>query len=117
MVKLKRAYEPKDRSDGYRVLVDRLWPRGIKKEELPLDEWAKELAPSTQVRKSFGHKPEKWQEFRVAYKLELRAPESHEKLKALAKRANQEAVTLIYSARDKEHNNAVVINEVLDRLS
>lgn len=115
MVKIKRAYEPAKRQDGYRVLVDRLWPRGIRKDELEIDEWAKELAPSTELRKSFGHDPKKWREFQAKYLKELRAPEPQEKIRELAKRASKETVTLVYSAHDDEHNNAVVLLSVLDR--
>lgn len=116
MVKLKRAYEPASKSDGYRVLIDRLWPRGIKKADLILNEWTKELAPSTELRKSFGHDPAKWIEFRARYQLELRSRPSREKLESLAKRARQGSVTLVYSARDEEHNDAVVLKNILDRI-
>lgn len=115
MIKLKRAYERAEREDGYRILVDRLWPRGIKKEKLPLDEWAKDLSPSTELRKSFGHDPAKWNEFRMRYKVELRAPVAREKLEALAQRALTSNVTLIYSARDEDHNDAVVLKQVIER--
>lgn len=115
MIKIKRAYEPDDKGDGYRVMVDRLWPRGIKKSKLILDEWAKELAPSSELRKSFGHDPARWKEFRSKYQLELRAEPARKKLEALAKRARRSTVTLIYSAHDEDHNNAVVLKGLLDR--
>src|SRR5258708_6064942 len=115
MIKVKRAYEPADKSDGYRVLIDRLWPRGIRKANLPLDEWAKDLAPSSELRKSFGHDPAKWKEFRARYQLELRSQATREKFEALAKRARKTTVTLVYSARDEAHNDAVVLKSVLDR--
>jgi uncharacterized protein YeaO (DUF488 family) len=113
MVKLKRVYEPAAKSDGYRVLVDRLWPRGIKKEKLASVEWAKDLAPSAELRKAFGHDTGRWKEFRTQYKSELRR---HKKeIAALAKRGRRGTVTLLYAARDEEHNNAVVLKELLDR--
>jgi len=115
MVKIKRAYEPAAKTDGYRVLIDRLWPRGIKKEKLPLHEWTKDLAPSTELRKSFGHDPDKWKEFRSRYRSELRAPAARKKLALLAKRAHRSTVTLIYSASDQEHNDAVVLLGILNR--
>jgi len=109
MVKLKRAYEPADPGDGFRILVDRLWPRGISKEKAKIDLWLKEIAPSTELRKWFGHDPEKWQEFKKRYKAELnknRLPV--DELKTIL---NSGPATLIYSARDKEHNDAVVLCE------
>jgi uncharacterized protein YeaO (DUF488 family) len=115
MIKLKRAYEPASQEDSYRVLIDRLWPRGIKKSKLPIDDWAKELAPSSELRKSFDHDPAKWKEFRAKYQMELRAKEPREKIESLAQRARKTTVTLVYSARDQEHNDAVVLKEVLDR--
>jgi len=115
LIKLKRAYERAERGDGYRVLVDRLWPRGIKKENLPLDEWAKELSPTTELRKTFGHDPAEWNEFRMRYQLELRAPVARKRIEALAQRALASNVTLVYSARDEDHNNAVVLKRVLEQ--
>jgi uncharacterized protein YeaO (DUF488 family) len=115
MIKMKRAYEPAARGDGYRVLIDRLWPRGIKKSDLILDEWAKELAPSADLRKQFGHDPGRWKGFRARYRLELRAKASRDKIEALARRARKSTVTLVYSARDEEHNDAVVLKGILDR--
>ncbi len=115
MIKIKRAYETTERQDGYRVLVDRLWPRGVRKSDLVLDDWIREIAPSTELRKSFAHDPEKWSEFQRRYKAELRAKASREKLAKLAKRAARGTVTLVYSAKDTEHNNAVVLKKLLDR--
>ena len=112
-VKIKRAYQPPESSDGYRVLVDRLWPRGVKKEELRLDEWAKDLAPSPDLRKWFGHDPARWEEFRQRYKDELASPERTRILAALADRTYWGPITLVYGARDEEHNGAVVVSEVL----
>lgn len=116
MIKIKRAYDLAEKEDGYRVLIDRLWPRGIKKSNLMLDEWTAILAPSDQLRKSFGHKLERWKEFKRKYQMELRSPMAQEKIKDLAKLACRSTVTLIYSARDKEHNNAVLLSDVLRRV-
>lgn len=110
-VRLKRAYEPPAHSDGYRVLIDRLWPRGVTHESALLDEWARELAPSTELRRWFGHDPARFPEFRRRYVEELAAQE--EKLGELRKRAREKTVTLVYGARDTEHNDAVVIAELL----
>ena len=112
-VRLKRAYEPPAASDGYRVLVDRLWPRGVRREEARLDEWARELAPSAELRRWFGHEPERFEEFRRWYTNELAGQE--EKLRELRRRAREGALTLVYSARDVEHNDAVVLAEILRR--
>lgn len=112
-VRLKRAYEPPAASDGYRVLVDRLWPRGVRREEARLDEWARELAPSAELRRWFGHDPERFEEFRRRYAEELAGQE--EKLRELRRRAREGALTLVYSARDVEHNDAVVLAEILRR--
>jgi uncharacterized protein YeaO (DUF488 family) len=110
-VRLKRAYDAPEHADGYRVLVDRLWPRGVSKEEAQLDEWARELAPSAELRKWFGHDPERFDEFRRRYIEELEAHD--EKLRELRRRARGETVTLVYAARDTEHNDAVVLAELL----
>jgi uncharacterized protein YeaO (DUF488 family) len=99
--------------DGYRVLIDRLWPRGISKKQAKLDEWAKELAPSSQLREWFGHEPSRFPEFRRRYIDELR--EDAPRLKELRRRARMSTLTLVYSAHDSEHNDAVVIAEVLRR--
>ena len=116
MVKLKRAYEPAAQEDGYRVLVERLWPRGIRKENLALDEWQKEIAPSTELRKWFSHDPERWSEFKQRYLLELKASPASERLTELAERAALDTITLVFSSHDKEHNNAVVLKHELERL-
>jgi uncharacterized protein YeaO (DUF488 family) len=115
MVRLKRAYESPARTDGYRVLVERLWPRGLRKDEAHLDAWLKEIAPSDALRKWFGHDPDRFREFCSRYRRELESPEAREKLDELAHRAARETVTLIYSAHDQEHNNAVVLAEELER--
>jgi uncharacterized protein YeaO (DUF488 family) len=110
-IRIKRAYEEPSRSDGLRVLVDRLWPRGLKKEDAAIDQWRKELAPSDGLRRWFGHDPERWQEFRRRYLVEL---ENHEdELVELAGEARNARVTLVFGARDAERNNAVVLRERL----
>jgi uncharacterized protein YeaO (DUF488 family) len=112
-IRLKRAYEPASARDGYRILVDRLWPRGVSKKQAKLDEWAKELAPSSQLREWFGHEPTRFPEFRRRYIDELRADAP--RLKELRRRARTRTLTLVYSAHDSEHNDAVVLAEVLRR--
>jgi Uncharacterized conserved protein len=110
-LKLKRAYEAPAHGDGTRILVDRLWPRGLKKEPAALDHWFKEIAPSTELRKWFSHDPERWSEFRRRYAREL---QTHtEQLEEIRKLARRGTVTLVYSARDEEHNDAVVLHDVL----
>ncbi|WP_298438815.1 DUF488 family protein [Geobacter sp.] len=112
MVGIKRIYDPPAPEDGTRVLVDRLWPRGIAKDEARIDEWLKEIAPSDELRKWFGHDPARWEEFRERYRRELEAKgEPLERLRALAGKGT---VTLLFAARDEEHNNAVVLKEILD---
>ncbi len=106
-----RAYEISKQDRGYRVLVDRLWPRGLKKEDVNLDEWAKDLAPSTELRKWFDHRPERWNEFKKRYRQELRSrPEAVEKL---LKTAARRRVLLVFGARDEEHNQALVLRDFL----
>jgi uncharacterized protein YeaO (DUF488 family) len=112
-VQLKRAYEPAARSDGYRVLIDRLWPRGVSKKQAHLDEWAKELAPSSELRRWFGHDPARFETFRRRYRDELVAQDK--KLRELRKRAREGTLTLVYGAHDNEHNDAVVLAELLRR--
>jgi len=112
-VRLKRAYEPATSSDGYRVLIDRLWPRGVSREHAHLDEWDRELAPSTELRQWFGHEPSRFEEFRRRYQDELRHKRS--RIAELRARARKGTLTLVYSARDAEHNDAVVLGEVLRR--
>lgn len=106
-VRIRRAYEPPARGDGYRALVDRVWPRGVKKAALALDAWAKELAPSTALRQWFAHDPERWREFQTRYFAELDA--HADEVRALLDRARRGPVTLVYSARDAEHNQAVAL--------
>lgn len=110
-VLLKRAYEKPDPADGRRILVDRLWPRGVSKAEAAIDEWLKELAPSTALRKWFGHDPDRWDEFQRRYAIEIHG---HAELLAhLRERARHGPVTLVYSAHDEVHNDAVVLRDVL----
>ncbi len=112
-VRIKRAYEPADDGDGYRVLVDRLWARGVSKEKAHLDAWMKEIAPSTELRRWFGHDPARWDEFQRRYRAELAEPERRQLVEALAERATHGPVTLIYGARDTAHNEAVVLCAVV----
>ncbi len=112
-VSLKRVREPASDSDGYRVLVDRLWPRGVSKSAADLDEWAKELSPSDELRRWFAHRPERFEEFGRRYRLELE--QQRDRLSALRRRARQGPVTLVYGASDPAHNNAVVLARVLRR--
>ncbi len=114
MIRTKRIYDPPGSQDGYRILIDRLWPRGISKDKARIDEWRKELAPSDRLRKWFNHEPEKWDEFRRRYHEELR-PKIKE-VKELAQRQRPKTITLLYGARDEEHNNAVALKELLERL-
>lgn len=115
MIQLKRAYEPASGRDGARFLVERLWPRGVKKSDLPLRAWVKDAAPSSQLRKWFGHDPAKWTEFQRRYLAELRHhPESLQPILAAARAGGP--VTLIYSSHDQEHNNAVALKAHLEAL-
>ena len=106
---LKRIYEPAAKEDGFRILVDRLWPRGFTKEKAALDLWLKEIAPSTELRKWFGHDPEKWKEFQKKYLKELK--ENKEAVDTLKKHLKKGTVTLLYGAKDEEHNEAQVIKD------
>ena len=110
-LEVKRAYEPPAKSDGKRILVDRIWPRGVTKAALSLHSWAKELAPSTTLRKWFGHDPEKWDEFRRRYFQELdKQPEA---IEALAAECREGPVTLIFAAKDVQHNQAIALRQYL----
>lgn len=112
-INIKRAYEPADASDGHRILVDRIWPRGVKKEEAEVSEWIKEAAPTTELRKWFNHDPEKWKDFEKKYLDELKTNAAADELLNLVKKHKK--VTLVYSARDEEHNQAVVLKEYLEK--
>jgi uncharacterized protein YeaO (DUF488 family) len=110
-LRLKRAYEPAEPDDGVRILVDRLWPRGVSKARAALDDWMKDVAPSTELRQWFGHDPARWAEFRRRYRVELRQHgQELDRIRALARR---QTVTLVYGAHDEEHNDAIVLREVL----
>jgi uncharacterized protein YeaO (DUF488 family) len=110
-VKLKRAYEPPAADDGMRILVDRLWPRGISKERAAIDQWMKEISPSTELRKWFGHDPARWNEFRRRYAKEVR--QNTDLLDQLRSLAWQGPITLVYSAHDEEHNDAVELRHLI----
>jgi uncharacterized protein YeaO (DUF488 family) len=111
MIKIKRIYDPASPDDGKRIYVDRLWPRGMKKEEVKIDEWIKEIPPSDGLRKWFAHDPSKYPEFKRRYTKEL---EKHsETLERIKKEGKKETVTLLFSAKDVEHNNAKVLKEIL----
>src|SRR5581483_10183347 len=112
-VRLKRAYDPPESTDGYRVLIDRLWPRGVSRARAKLDDWEKELPPSTELRQWFGHEPSRFEEFRRRYIEELEA--HRPRLAALRSRARAGTLTLVYSAHNTEHNDAVVLADVLRR--
>jgi len=111
MLKVKRIYDRASPDDGKRILVDRLWPRGLKKEDAKIDEWLKDIAPSDELRKWFAHDPKKWKEFKERYKKELK--DKGEILARLKKEVKHGDVTLLYSTRDEEHNNAVALMETL----
>jgi uncharacterized protein YeaO (DUF488 family) len=113
MLQLKRVYDEPSSSDGFRVLVDRLWPRGLIKQRAAVDQWLKELAPSAELRKWFAHDPAKWKEFQTKYQREL--ADKGDLLKDLKRRSRDGAVTLLYGARDEEHNEAVVLQSMLKR--
>ena len=109
-IRLKRACEPADPTDGIRVLVDRLWPRGIKKSEAAIDVWLKDVAPSSALRQWFGHDPAKWNEFQKRYRAELSHNAALQELREVV--AHNKRITLVFGARDPDHNNAVVLSEV-----
>jgi uncharacterized protein YeaO (DUF488 family) len=105
-IKIKRVYEQPDKDDGRRILVDRLWPRGLTKEKAGVDLWLKDIAPSTELRKWFGHDPERWEEFKERYRAELAEAGKMEVLRDIAERAREENVTLLFGAKDTRHNDA-----------
>ena len=105
-IKIKRVYEQPDKDDGRRILVDRLWPRGLTKEKAGVDLWLKDIAPSTELRKWFGHDPERWEEFKERYRAELEEAAKIGVLRDIAKRAREENVTLLFGAKDTRHNDA-----------
>jgi uncharacterized protein YeaO (DUF488 family) len=112
-IRLKRAYEEPSEDDGTRILVERLWPRGVSKEKAAIDLWLKEIAPSTELRRWYSHDTARWEEFRRRYRAELDAPS--EVLDDLKRRLKEGPVTFVYAAKDEEHNSAVVLKEYLKR--
>jgi uncharacterized protein YeaO (DUF488 family) len=112
-IQLKRAYEKPTPEDGTRILVDRLWPRGLSKKKAAIDQWFKEIAPSTELRKWFAHDPARWQEFRRRYVAELQ--DHADELGEIRRRARTNRITLVYAARDELHNEAVVLRDILTR--
>jgi uncharacterized protein YeaO (DUF488 family) len=112
-IRLKRIYDKPARADGRRVLVDRVWPRGLTKEETQIDDWLKEIAPSTRLRKWFGHDPARWKEFKRRYANEL--DHRREQVERLAQQASKRTVTLLFGAKDIEHNNAVALKEYIEK--
>jgi uncharacterized protein YeaO (DUF488 family) len=115
MIVTKRAYEPASDSDGYRVLIDRLWPRGVSKARARLDAWEKDIAPSPALRKWYGHDPNKWHEFQVRYAAELRTASAKKVLDSLVRRAKRGRVTLVYASRAGDLSDAAVLKRILNR--
>ena len=113
MIQLKRVYEKPSPADGLRILVDRLWPRGLSKQGAALTLWLKDVAPSTELRKWFGHDPAKWKQFQTRYRKELR--DKQDALDLLRQKSKDNTVTLLYGARDEEHNEALVLKAILER--
>lgn len=113
VIRVKRVYEPPARSDGCRVLVDRIWPRGLRKDDVALDAWIKDVAPSTELRKWFGHDPARWEEFQKRYRDELDA--NPEAVQAVLDACSKKTLTLLFGAKDEERNQAVVLAEYLTR--
>ena len=114
-IKIKRVYDPPEKADGTRILVDRLWPRGLAKEKARVNEWLKEIAPSSELRQWFGHKPARWEEFQKRYREELQTAERQEQLRHLRALMRKGTVTLLFAAKDSEHNNVKVLAGVLKR--
>ena len=112
-VKIKRIYEPYSKDDGYRILIDRLWPRGIKKENSHIDQWQKEIAPSTELRKEFNHMVDKWEQFKLAYHTELKTSSAVDELLEDIKK--HKTVTLLFVAKDEEHNHALVLQDFIKK--
>lgn len=114
MLKTKRVYEEPSEDDGYRILTERLWPRGVSKERAALDKWMKSIAPSHDLRKWFDHDPDKWEEFKERYRIELFGSEAVNEMLEIIK--NNETVTMVYASRDEEHNSTVLLKEFLEDL-
>jgi uncharacterized protein YeaO (DUF488 family) len=117
MIRIKRVYREPNSRDGVRILVDRVWPRGISKERARVVEWRKDLAPTTSLRKWFGHEPARWIEFRRRYRTELTRSGMMDELRKLGLPSRKRTITLVYSAADEEHNQAVVLKELIDELA
>lgn len=113
MIRIKRIYDTPEEKDGFRILVDRLWPRGLKKERAKVDMWLKEIAPGDALRKWFSHDPAKWDEFKKRYFEELK--EKKELLYIIIERSKTDAITLLYGARDRDYNNAVALKEFIEK--
>ena len=116
MIQIKRVHSEPSARDGVRILVDRVWPRGISKERARVVEWRKDFAPTTSLRRWFGHEPSRWTEFRRRYRTELTRSGMMEELRNLARRSPKKTITFVYSAADEEHNQAVVLKELIDEL-
>ena len=115
-VKIKRVYDDPSPGDGRRILVDRLWPRGVKKETAQIDDWLKQIAPSHELRKWYNHDGSKWAEFQMRYQVELATEEKTNLVETLARYASNETITLLFAAKDEKHNNAVVLkNSILNQ--
>jgi uncharacterized protein YeaO (DUF488 family) len=112
MIEVRRAYEQPQKKDGLRILVDRIWPRGVRKEKAAIDAWVKDIAPSSKLRKWFSHDPAKWQEFKRRYFQELK--EKNDLIKRLQEKAKGQTITLLYSAKDVKYNNAVALKEYIE---
>ncbi|HHT9111771.1 MAG: DUF488 domain-containing protein [Planctomycetes bacterium] len=114
MITLKRVYEKPSKGDGFRILVERLWPRGITKERASVDLWLKDVAPGTELRKWFGHDPAKWEQFCKRYRVELE--QNKDAVNLLKQKSKEGTITLVYAARDEKHNSAVALKEILEQL-
>ena len=112
-ITIKRAYDPPAAADGQRILVDRLWPRGLKKDSVRIDAWLRDVAPSTKLRQWFGHDPARWKQFVMRYRRELRSPSAAEAIEQLRSAAKSGRLTLVYAAKDEVHNDAVVLRDFL----
>ncbi len=117
MIRIKRVYDAPGGEDGERILVDRLWPRGVAREEARVASWLKELGPSTELRKWFGHDPLRWEEFQKRYERELQKPEKRAFLRDLAEKSRRGVVTLVFGAKDELHNNAMALKHVIDAIA
>ncbi|MFA7669012.1 MAG: DUF488 domain-containing protein [Burkholderiaceae bacterium] len=115
-VDIRRVYDAPQSAEGFRVLVDRLWPRGVRKDQLKYDLWEKEIAPTPELRKWFGHSPARWDEFQKKYRQELDAAETQQRLQEIIKAAGKRKITLLYGARDAKHNHALILADAIQRL-